>query len=239
MTNYAKLIEKLNKFAAMKKYILILAAAIGLSSCGLLPTYRTIICNGPVKEMPMEKIKNFSNVTIDGEADVSFRQADMYSVVVRANQEVFDYLDYRLNNKTFTIAPEKFVTLNAEVYEVYVQAPWYSQFVVNGSSDLWMTEGYVSQTPLDVIVNGKANIEFTGVSVPELSIEVYGTAKINLRDVFVNKLFITLNGSGSVVISGMADQASFNIAGTGLIDAVDLDCPDIDQKITGEGTIKL
>lgn len=55
----------------MKKLLVLAAVAIGLSSCGLLPTHRTIICNGPVQEMPMEKIKNFTDVTIDGEADLA------------------------------------------------------------------------------------------------------------------------------------------------------------------------
>lgn len=223
----------------MKKLLVLVAVAIGLSSCGLLPTHRTIICNGPVQEMPMEKIKNFTDVTIDGEADVYLGQADKYSVVVRANQEVFDYLDYRLSGRTFTIAPERYVTLSPEVYQVYVQAPWYSKFVVNGAAYLSMTEGYVSQSDLDVVINGTADMDFIGVAVPVLNIEVYGTAKINLTDVFVDKLYIKLMGSGSVVISGSADLASFTITGKGLIDALHLECQNIEQHVSGSGTIKL
>ena len=223
----------------MKKIFAFIAVAIGLSSCGLLPSSKTIICNGPVQEVAMEKIKNFTDVTVDGSASITFKQADKYNVTVRANQEVFDYLDYRLSGRNFIIGTERYVTLVPEVYDIYVQAPWFSSMVVNGAADIWMTDGYVSSTDLAVAVKGTANIDFIGVSVPTMDIEVSGAAKIFLTDIFVDKLYITLTGTGSVVVSGSADYASIAISGTAHVDAADLTYGHLDKSITGTGTIKL
>ena len=223
----------------MKKIFAFIAVAIGLNSCGLLPSSRTIICNGPVQEVTMDKFKNYSDVTIDGSASVTFKQANGYNVSVRANQEVFDHIDYRLSGKNLVIGTERFVTLVPEVYDVFVQAPWFTSMVVNGSADIWMTEGYVSTTDLAVVVNGTSNINFTGVSVPTLDIELNGTARIFLTDIFVDKLYITLRGIGSVEISGSADYASITISGSASVDATDLTCGRLEKNITGTGTIKL
>ena len=223
----------------MKKIFAFIAVAIGLNSCGLLPTSRTIICNGPVQEVTMDKFKNFTDVTIDGSANVTFKQADRYNVSVRANQEVFDHIDYRLSGKNLVIGTERLVTLVPEVYDVFVQAPWFTSIIVNGSADIWMTEGYVSSTNLAVVVNGISNIDFIGVSVPTLDVELNGTARIFLTDIFVDKLYINLSGTGSVEISGSADYASITISGAASVDATQLECARLDKNITGTGTIKL
>ena len=219
---------------------------------------KTVTCNGEVQERAFD-FSGFEAISVKGSANVIFAQSDSFLVSVKANEEVFDYLDFAMEDGKLVIATKDFVTILAKTYKVTVKAPLLTDVNVAGAADLDMVDGYVSDKPVDIEVHGAGDLTFAGVSVPSLDIEVHGAADLDIKNARVPELSVTVNGAGDVDIddiesdsvnltvrgagdariSGTARSADFHVAGAGSIDARSLKCENVTTAKHGAARIRL
>lgn len=223
----------------MKKTLLLLSMTMILFSCVNINVKggKTVKCTGEVVDQAME-LANFTGITVEGAATIEIVQADDYSVLVTANKEVFNYLDYSLKESELILSTIDHVNIDAKVYKVLIQAPAVNQVKVQGAADLHLDGGYKSNDNLEIEVDGAAKLNLTGVEVPTFDITINGAGKFGLNDINVDKLEIAVNGAGSGSVSGIANYAKLSVAGTANIDASALQCPNIEKHVEGLAKIK-
>ena len=92
----------------MKNILYIAATMLLASSCFHVNTNWTggsknaIKGEGPVITKSFD-LKDFDRIVINGQADATFTQADTYEVTLRAQENVFDYVDYRVEGTTLIL----------------------------------------------------------------------------------------------------------------------------------------
>ncbi len=222
--------------------LLFSTAVLALTSCQFVTinpgvmNRNTVRCEGPIEARSFD-LTGFQSIRANGQAKVKLAQGDDFSVTVSANAEVFDYLDYQVVDGVLIIQNKDRTQLRAETYNVYIQAPFFTNVTVNGAGDVNMM-GYQSENDFSIRVNGAGDIDLVDVRVPSLEIEVNGAGDIEAESIDVVELSVEVNGAGDAKLSGNAVNAKFQIAGAGDINAKGLKTEHVDVKKAGAGRIR-
>ncbi len=198
---------------------------------------KTVRCTGEVQTRNLE-LKGFDKIVINGSADLTLIQQEDFRVSVEANEEVFGYLDYHVEDGTLMLETVDHVNVQAKKFQVTVTLPRLLLLEVNGAADADLKGGYCSTDKLRIEVNGAGDLDFNDIQVSELSIEVNGAGDIDATSLDVTALRVEVNGAGDVTLSGKADKASFSVSGVGDIDARGLDCGSTEIHKSGVASIR-
>ena len=225
----------------MKKVLFALSVLLISCSCININVGngKNIRCKGPVVEKTMEGLVDFNAIVANGNADIEFSQADAFSVVVKANEEVFEYLDYRVEDGVLIIGTKKNVNLLAEEYEVYITLPVLESFTVNGASDVEQKGPYVADQDLKICINGSGELEIGQMSVPSLRFTLNGASDLKAIGLEVDELVVSVNGAGDATLSGKAGNVQFSVNGAADIDARGLEYDNISTHKAGAASIRL
>ena len=211
-----------------------------LSSCLNLhfgSSGKTVRCKGPVVETSYD-FKDFNSIVVNGSSDMKISQADTFSVRVRANEEVFQYLDYRVEDGVLILQTKDQVQLRAETHDLTITVPCLELINVNGAADTDLEGPYVSDKSLNVVVNGAGDFDFESIAVPSLSFTMNGAGDINAEGLDVEKLTIAINGAGDIVLDGRATKTVISVHGAGDVDARSLVCNDWETHKAGLASIR-
>lgn len=199
----------------------------------------TIKGEGPVETRELA-LSGFDKLVVNGHADITFTQTEgTWSVSVRTQENIFDYLDYHVDGSTLTLEYKDQVNIRAEEFEVFISAPLLKEVVVNGASDFQAKQGYRSAEPFSFTVNGAGDMELCGIVCPSLNIAVNGAGDIDMEDIDVQTLSFTINGAGDAKVSGKAVEANFSVSGVGSIDATHLQAEKTNKSASGLAKIKI
>ena len=216
----------------MKSFIYAAATVLLCTSCFHVNTNWTsgarnaIKGEGPVVTKSFD-FKDFDQIVINGHADVDFTQSPTYEVTLRTQENVLDYIDYRVDGTTLILETKNKRTVRAEKYDLKIQAPALKRIEVNGAADFNIPAGMVTEGNFDIQVNGAGDLTFDSLRCNDLSIQVNGAADVDLTGIEVRNLKVEVNGAGDANIAGNAAEASFAVNGAGGIDARNL-------KVAGE-----
>ena len=215
----------------MKKFLYIAATALVCASCFHVNTnYKggknAINGEGDVISKSFD-FKDFDRIVINGHADVDFTQSSTWEVTVRTQENVLEWLDYKVEGTTLVIETKDHRDVRSKTYDIVIQAPELKKLTVNGASD-FNVKGLRMDDDLDVEVNGAGDLDFDQITCNSLSVEVNGAADANLTSIdILKKLKVQVNGAGDVEITGNAVDVSLEVNGAGDIDASGL-------KVAGE-----
>lgn len=231
----------------MKKIVSLIGAAMLCAAC-VFPISGTkginvnggkkVTCRGPVTTKTFD-LTGFEAITVNGSADMELFQGDQFQVLVKANEEVFDYLDYKVEDGVLVIETKDHVNIRAEEYDITITIPLLKELTVNGAGDVDLKTGYESSEGLRVVINGAGDFELSGIRVPSLSFALNGAGDIEADNLDLGELNLAVNGAGDIDVSGKADKASFSVSGAGDIDATRLECPNVQTHKSGMASIRL
>ena len=221
----------------MKNILYIAATVLLCSSCfhvnsnykgSFLGGKNAIKGEGPVITKSFD-LKDFDRIVINGQADATFTQSDTYEVTLRAQENVFDYVDYRVEGTTLILELKDKRTVRSTDFDLTLKAPALKRLEVNGAADFDIPSGLKSDDNLQIEVNGAGDLSFNAVRCSNLTIQANGAADVDLTDIDVQNLKVEVNGAGDVVVDGAAGDASLSVNGAGDIDASGL-------KVAGKGS---
>lgn len=225
------------------KVFYIAAMALLCSSCfhvnSNYVSKNAIKATGPVISKSFD-FKDFDTIEINGGADVTFTQASVYEVTVRTQENIFDWLDYKVEGTKLILQIKDKKNVHAEVFDIVIQAPELNKVLVNGASDFDI-KGLRIDGDLDVQVNGAGDLDFNQVACESLSLQVNGAADAKLTSVDIRKtLKVEVNGAGDVNITGNAQDVSLSVNGAGDIDATGLKVAgEVKQRKAGIASIRI
>lgn len=228
----------------MKKILFMAAAVLLCASCLRVNTKwngsrNAVRGEGRVISKSFE-FKDFDAIVINGHADVDFYQSDTYEVTLTTQENIFDYVDYRVDGTTLILQNKDKKDVRAEEYDLVIRAPQLKSIVVNGATD-FNVKGLRTDGDFTVQVNGAGDLEFERIACNDLSIEVNGAADAELTSIEVlRNLKVVVNGAGDVDVTGSVQNAFFEVNGAGDIDATGLKVAgEVSKRRSGLASIKL
>ncbi len=231
----------------MKKIFAMVGAAVLCTSCvfsgnGWKHVDRNngkgVECKGPVVVRTMD-LGGFDEIVVNGMSDMELVQGDICQVVVKANEEVFNHLDYKVEDGALMLDTKDQVIVRAEEFDVRITLPLLKSLTVNGAADVDLKGGYSAADSLRVEINGAGDFDFSGIKVPFLRFELNGAGDIDASGLDVGELSMEVNGAGDVDVSGKAVTASFSVSGVGAINARGLQAEHVTTQKDGIGWIRL
>jgi len=213
-----------------------LAVALSFAACAQAKIVR---CKGPVKEQNFSELKNFNSIVVNGSADIFLTQEKHFEVSVRANEEVFKYLDFKVINGVLYIETKDRANIIAETYDITISMPDIDALTVNGAGDVKVMDGIVCDGDLSVKVNGAGDLSLGEVTVDAMNVIVNGAGDVDIDKVSAKTIAVTVNGAGDVSVSGKADVAFFKVSGAGVVDARGLDAGSVETKRAGVAIVRL
>lgn len=222
----------------MKKFGKVLLAVAMFFAMMACSEAKIVRCKGPIRIQDME-LKDFTTIVMNGSADIFIVQQEQFQVTVRANEEVFKYLDFKVINGVLYIENKDRVNIVADTYDITIGVPDIKAFTVNGACDVEFKDGFKCVDDLSVKVNGAGDLELGGISAEDLHIQVNGAGDVDADRITAKSLAVTVNGAGGVSVSGKTDVAFFKVSGAGMIDARELEAGSVETKRAGVAVIRL
>ena len=184
----------------MKKLLLATLCTLVMTSSCFSIHYngngKNVVCKGPVVEKTLD-LADFNAITVTGSADMILSQSETFSVKVNANEEVFEYIDFSVENGTLKLKNKDNVQIKAKTFKVYISLPYLENLLVNGAADADIHD-YASDKDLTVLVNGAGDFEIVSVKVPTLSLTVNGAGDIDAANLEVNDWNVHKSGLASI-----------------------------------------
>lgn len=207
----------------MRKFICLAIAALLCSSCiqvnmNKVKGKNILRGEGAVITQTFD-FKDFDAICVYGGADIEFTQSDTWEVSLKTQENIFDHLDYKVEDGVLMIQAEHFHTIIAKAYDLTIRAPELRRIEVNGAGDVNVPAGIHSEGDIEIEVNGAGDLDFTGIVCRDLKIEANGAGDIDATGLDVQALKIEISGIGDVCVAGKAETATFDVAGIGDIDA--------------------
>lgn len=204
------------------------------------PGNKHVKCKGEVITKNLSDVlepDGFDQIVINGSADLKYAQGEEYGIEVEANEEVFQYLNYHVEDGVLFLETIDNVQIQAKKYDIYLESPILKRVVANGASDASIV-AVDSQEKLEIQVNGAGDIELQNITVPELTFTLNGASDLDASELNVGSLNVSINGAGDVCLSGKAEKASLSVSGAGDIDARNLECASIGKNKAGVARIR-
>ena len=228
----------------MKRFLIALSAVALLSGCTCSVNLgkgfgdgKRIVCKGEVQERLLDNLSVFESISVSGQADIKYVQSAQEYVRVKANAEVFDYLDFKVQDGTLLIKTKDKVRIQADEFEIYVGSKVLRELSVSGAADVDLAHIH-SAEDLSISISGAGDCEMKDIQVPCLTYSVSGAGDLDARELDVEKLYVSISGAGDADLSGKAGYASLSVSGAGNIDARQLDCPQTERHKSGIASIK-
>jgi len=169
---------------------------------------------GPAKT-ENRTLENFRTVDAGVPGKVEVRVGDGYAVEVLAQENILPLLRTEVSDGSLRIYFSENVS-GLEDLLVRITAPAYEGLSVSGSADMEV---------------------LSPISGNELYLSVSGSGSISLPQADVGTLTGTIAGSGGIEVSGHAKSASYEISGSGDIQAKALEADSGKAAIAGSGSV--
>ena len=171
--------------------------------------------NGVIEEQT-RVLNGFNAISSSGSVDVFVRQGNNYSVVVRADGNLLNYIKTEVRNNTLIISVTKNIW-HAKTLEVHITMKSLQKVVMSGSGDLFCKSPFSVQN-LQLVLSGS------------------GDAKAALE---AKNVHIKVRGSGDVEVSGIRGNLGIDVAGSGDVEAYGLQLESCSLNMLGSGDVKL
>jgi hypothetical protein len=205
----------------MRHHLLVAAATsalIGLSAC----SEGRAESAGPAVSRNYQ-VAGFTQIEVAGPFDVKVTTGKAVSVSASAPQKLLDQTEVLVKDGKLLIRPAKknwlagMTSWSSREPSVFtITVPSLEAAAIAGSGD--------------IDIDRVAGERFTG--------EIAGSGSLRLPQVAVRELGLSIAGSGEIMAAGRAQRASYEIAGSGDMDASRLNAVDAEAEIAGSGDIK-
>ena len=210
--------------------------------------------NGVV-EKQTRAISGFSSITSTGSVDVFVKQGDAFSVVVRADGNLLNYIKTEVRNSTLVISVTKNIW-HAKTMEVHVTMKTLQKVVLSGSGDFFCKAPFTVQNMqlilsgsgdadarldaknIQIKVSGSGDVDVTGIR-GTLNVDVSGSGDVDAGELQLENCSVKLTGSGDLKLNGRAAQLTAVVLGSGDVEAGGLAAVNVNIKSTGSGDINV
>jgi hypothetical protein len=175
---------------------------------------RTIRGTGELKSKIITT-RSFDAIELNSIINLEISQSETQEIKIEAQENLMEFIEvYVYNNtlyidaiKTYNLLPEKPIT-------VYVAAPEIQSLSSKGTGDIFGTERFQLDSPLNLSIDGTGDIDFAWDYAEFVTIESDGTGEM-LVSGNASDLYVDMDGTGNLHLDGEYIFSEFDIDGTG------------------------
>jgi hypothetical protein len=194
-----------------------LAVAASLSAC----SEGRAEASGPTVSRSYP-VGGFTGIEVAGPFDVRVTTGKAVAVAASGPQKLLDETEVLVKDGKLMIRPKK--------------KGWFGGMSWNSRQPSTFT---ISVPTLDSVrVAGSGDINVDRITGERFSGAIAGSGDLRLAQVAVREIGLSIAGSGGITVAGQAQKASYEIAGSGDVDASGLKAADAEAEIAGSGSIR-
>ncbi len=225
----------------MKKALSAIVPVILLVAILLLPGCKDVIGTGEVITEKKD-FTNFTSLDIGSAFEVNITKADTFSVVISADESLFDYVEVTQTGTKLKVylSPRHIFTdftLGKRVLKAEITMPSLHELEISGASKGTMT-GFQSASPLKLGISGATTLKLVNTKAGDTECEISGASKLsgNLTAVDVD---FNISGASSMEVSGSANDLKLEVSGASRADLTDFKAENAGVDLSGasEATI--
>jgi hypothetical protein len=149
----------------------------------------------------------FSHILVSGITNFEIVQADEYSVVLTADENIIDQINVMSQGSQLALTAAKDVSNAATVLKAVITAPAVENITIRGNASGYLADySNADNLTIDIGGNGSLTISDSALKANELSLKVGGLGVFE-GQVFADTLVYTVYG-GSLTLSGEADSVN-------------------------------
>ena len=194
-------------------------------SLTLVISLMTAGCNGgTTPEEVITESKDFTNFTyveVGSAFKVNITHSDTYSIVISADESLFDYIEVTKTGATLKIylSPRHVFTdftFGARVLKADITMPNLYGLEISGASEGTVT-GFKSTAAFGLGVSGASSLKMNEIEVGDIDAEVSGASRIS-GNITADDARLEVSGASSLVLSGSADDSDLSVSGASRAD---------------------
>lgn len=167
-------------------------------------------------------VGGFTGIEVAGPFDVKVTTGKAVSVAASGPQKLLDETEVAVRDGKLVIRPRR--------------KGWFGSMNWTSNQPSSFT---ISVPALDSVeVAGSGDIDVDRVAGQRFKGAIAGSGNLRLPQVAVNELGLAIAGSGGITVAGQAQKASFEVAGSGDVDASALRAAEAEAEIAGSGNIR-
>ncbi|MBD0403133.1 head GIN domain-containing protein [Flammeovirga sp. EKP202] len=215
----------------MKNIFLILLGSIFFfSSCN----ERNL--NGvPSQTFDLEFEEEINGIELNIAGDVVIDQNDAQSVVVETQQEVMNYLSYKVENGTLVIELDK--NFRNYDFKLYLNVTSLQNVTLNGSGSILVHDLTSDQLKIKLAGSGKIAVDDASNVINTIDAQLDGSGNINIEKIAINAISVKRTGSGNISLYGNSQKLDARLDGSGNLKASQLITKDVTVSNTGSGNV--
>jgi hypothetical protein len=164
---------------------------------------------------------NFTSLDIGSAFEVDITQSDTYSVVISADESLFDYIEVTQTGTSLKIylSPRHIFTdftLGSRVLKAEITMPSLYSLEISGASK-GTVAGFNSVSPLNLEISGATTLELSSIKAGDTNCIVSGASRVT-GNLTVSMVDINVSGASSIEITGSADIMEIEVSGASRAD---------------------
>lgn len=196
--------------------LLIAVLALATTSCIIDGWSNSISGSGNVVTEERE-ISGFEGVHVSSGIDVYLTEADEFSVVVEADDNLHDVIETRLHGNMLEVGTDNVSIRNARAKKVHVSLPDLSALKISSAGDC----------------EGQSTFH-----CKDLRLDVSSAGDLELV-VMAGKVDLDISSSGDVRLAGEADEFRASLSSAGELDAYDLVAKKVEVEVSSAGDARV
>jgi hypothetical protein len=203
-----------NQKAISSLLILIIVSATVIIAIGAVAIYLWLIPGESISE-EME-YTDFTAVDVSSAFGVEITQSSSYSVLITADEKIFDNIEVTKTGNTLSIGIEPGIVISVSTLKAEITMPNLVELVLSGAS--------------------KGTIE--GFSSSEsFVVELSGASRLEMQDINVGNTDIALSGASTLIAEGSGNDLISIVSGASSLDLTDFPIDNGDLSISGASQV--
>lgn len=208
----------------MKKIFFAIAAiAMALTSCTIRMNENKDGADGE-KVTKILDLKDFSDITVSGEAEIEFTEDSVCKVEFVGKEKVFEKVDIKVENGTLNVSwkdkKPAFIGKN-DGYTLRVSAPKLYSLKVAGACDF--EADHITADGFSLSISGAGDVEIGKLKADIVTFVIEGAGDIDAVLDNCGDVMVAVTGAGDVKLKGKARSLKKDVAGVADIDIHNLE----------------
>ncbi|WP_321333822.1 head GIN domain-containing protein [uncultured Bacteroides sp.] len=181
----------------------------------------------------------FNSLKLLGSPDIIYKQTKgKPTIQIYGSDNIIELVETKVENNTLLVKFKNNTNIiNRGKLEVRVSGPSLNQISIQGSGDIFLTNGIKNNESVQLSIQGSGDIKGEGILCNRVSISISGSGDIELDNVKSDYAAMNISGSGDATLSGTCKEADFSISGSGDINAIKLIAEKVSARVSGSGDI--
>jgi Putative auto-transporter adhesin, head GIN domain len=192
-----------------------------------------LVGEGTTTSEKRSMVGTFTEIRLEGSADVKVRQGDSIEVTVKDFPNLLPFIRTTISGNTLIVDIQSNTQISNSVAEVTVTLPKLTGLEISGSGDIAATNNLTCED-LSVTISGSGDISLLG-QAKKMNVKVSGSGDVATFNFICDDINATLTGSGDIDLNVMK-TLSATLSGSG--DITYKGMPTVNAQVTGSGRVK-